>query len=190
MCFHPNKLGETFVDLSVLKDPSFFNLPPPPPPPLISHLHILRSMVLDLMACSRWSKVFSGRSCYPVMVITQVKFPLTRFAFGRFTFYLDKFCKFWINFPWPIFPWPLFPWPFFPWPIFPNTKIYNFRPYVSIGLNQLCINYTSCSFTFINCSLIVCDENDMYFNVYIFFRKKRLKNNRFASLIGINLQSA
>ena len=33
MCFHPNKLGETFVDLSVLKDPSFFILPPPPPPP-------------------------------------------------------------------------------------------------------------------------------------------------------------
>ena len=31
MCFHPNKLGETFVDLSVLKDPSFFILPPPPP---------------------------------------------------------------------------------------------------------------------------------------------------------------
>ena len=119
MCFHPNKLGETFVDLSVLKDP-----PPPPPPPLgppvlISHLHILRSMVLDLMACSCWSKVFAGRSCYPVMVITQVKFPLTRFAFARFTFYLDKFCKFWINFPWPVFPWPVFPWPNFPWPNFP-----------------------------------------------------------------------
>ena len=53
-----------------------------------------------------------------------LKFPLTtitlvKFTFARFTFYLDKFCKFWINFPWPVFPWPVFPWPNFPWPIFP-----------------------------------------------------------------------
>ena len=142
MCFHPNKLGEAFVDLSVLKDPSFFILPPPPPPPLgppvlISHLHILRSMVLDLMACSCWSKVFSRRSCYPVMVITQVKFPLTRFAFARFTFYLDKFCKFWINFPWPVFPWPNFPWPNFPWPIFP-WPIFPW-PIISLAIISLAI---------------------------------------------------
>ena len=30
MCFHPNNLGETFVDLSVLKEPSFF-IPPTHP---------------------------------------------------------------------------------------------------------------------------------------------------------------